>query len=282
MELAYYAPAAALSHLIGSYYEVRTAAPEAGPMRAEGPNFRCLIRGSARIVLGGVITEAVAPALVLIGPTTAAYEVSLGRDTLIFGAGLTPEGWFTALGEGAADLADRCVPYEDHFPKQARAISDGLVGAPGTAARVATADALVTDMAKAHHLTPSASEFVEAAMDWLDANPVRDVCALAEATGLSLRQVERLAKVWFGASPKLLQRKYRALRTCDRLAADPTARWQDIADPSYTDQSHMIREFRQFIGCTPGEFRRHEQSIVRETLAGRALSGSQRGVRFLA
>ena len=282
MDLTYHSPAPELADLIGSYYELTTRADVVGTMRAEGPNFRCLLRGSARAVVDGRITTGTAPGLYILGPTTAAYHIEMTAGTVIFGAGLTPEGWRTAMGESAAALADRLLPYADFYPDEAALITGAMAEARSTRARVATANRVVAATVSTRALTPSAQGFVAATLAWLDQDAVDDIDALTEATGLSLRQVERLSKEWFGAGPKMLQRKYRALRTCDRLARDPAARWSDVADPSYTDQSHMIREFRRFIGCTPGQFASEEYAIVRETLSGRRGLGQADGIRFLA
>ena len=282
MDLTYHAPAPDLAHLIGSYYELTTRKAVTGVMRAEGPNFRCLLRGAARVVVDGRSTVGTAPGLYILGPTTAAYGVEMAPGTVVFGAGLTPEGWRTAMGESAAALADRFMPYADFYPDEAALITQAMADACDTSARIETANKVVKATASTRALTPSAQGFLAATMAWLDQDSVGDISMLAGVTGLSLRQVERLSKEWFGAGPKMLQRKYRALRTCDRLARDPTARWSDVADPSYTDQSHMIREFRRFIGCTPGQFAGQDYAMVRETLSRRRGLGQADGIRFLA
>jgi methylphosphotriester-DNA--protein-cysteine methyltransferase len=81
---------------------------------------------------------------------------------------------------------------------------------------------------------------------------VREV---ARACSLSLRQFERRFKAITGFTPKLLARliRFEALR--DRLLHVPVTRSTDLAyDFGYTDQTHLIREFKTFAGRTPTQF----------------------------
>jgi methylphosphotriester-DNA--protein-cysteine methyltransferase len=69
-----------------------------------------------------------------------------------------------------------------------------------------------------------------------------------------MRQLERMAKRYYGLPPKTLARKYRALR-----AASALARGEDLDDAglgdSFYDQSHLIREVKRFAGLTPKQIR---------------------------
>jgi methylphosphotriester-DNA--protein-cysteine methyltransferase len=85
---------------------------------------------------------------------------------------------------------------------------------------------------------------------WLVSKLSPEVDTLVGEVGMSSRQVERLAKRIYGAPPKLLARKYRALKAAAELYKDSRP-WWDIAGDAFSDQSHFIRELRQFVGVTP-------------------------------
>ncbi len=81
-----------------------------------------------------------------------------------------------------------------------------------------------------------------------------EVGGLAERYGFSVRQVERLFQEHVGVSPKMFGRLAR-LRLAMRLGADAQVDWADVAARAgYFDQSHMVRDFRDLNGATPGAF----------------------------
>ena len=83
---------------------------------------------------------------------------------------------------------------------------------------------------------------------------------------MSPRQIERLAKRIYGAPPKLLARKYRVLRVAS-LIGQSGMPWPEAAGETFYDQSHFIREFKQFIGVTQQRFQRDPPPLTRLTMA---------------
>src|SRR3546814_13215291 len=71
---------------------------------------------------------------------------------------------------------------------------------------------------------------------------------------MSIRSVERMTKHYYGLSPRMLARKYRAVRAAAAIARGATIDTDALGDAFY-DQSHLIREIKPFAGATPGLFR---------------------------
>ncbi|WP_342749507.1 helix-turn-helix domain-containing protein [Taibaiella chishuiensis] len=81
---------------------------------------------------------------------------------------------------------------------------------------------------------------------------------------ISERSLERLMKRYVGVSPKLYQRIGRFQNTLTHLYNNPTDRLTRLAYAhAYSDQSHYIREFKQFAGMSPGAFRKRGLSQLR-------------------
>lgn len=77
-------------------------------------------------------------------------------------------------------------------------------------------------------------------------------------SGLSMRHFRRLCLERAGVSPKYLSRILRFRRAVQKMSAmrglgQPG--WADFAVAcGYYDQAHLIRDFQEFAGCTPGRF----------------------------
>jgi AraC-like DNA-binding protein len=83
------------------------------------------------------------------------------------------------------------------------------------------------------------------------------VSALADELGWSRKHLARKFSEDVGLAPKTIARLFRFRRVVDRSADDLASCWSDVAlDAGYFDQAHLIRDFRQFAGMTPVEFRR--------------------------
>jgi AraC-like DNA-binding protein len=78
---------------------------------------------------------------------------------------------------------------------------------------------------------------------------------LSQLTGASPRHLRRLCHSHAGVSPKYLTRILRFRRAVERLRLRPQVQWADFAAAcGYFDQAHLIREFQEFAGATPGRF----------------------------
>src|SRR3546814_9168789 len=82
---------------------------------------------------------------------------------------------------------------------------------------------------------------------WLTASASPQVPELVEATGMSIRSVERMTKHYYGLSPRMLARKYRAVRAASALARGEGLDSAQLGDAFY-DQSHQIGRAHV---CTP-------------------------------
>ena len=120
---------------------------------------------------------------------------------------------------------------------------------------------------------PAQIAFTRMVDSWLCSSPDPHIDVLVAESGLSMRQVERLTKRYYGLPPKTLARKYRALRAASALARGENLDDSDIAD-SFYDQSHLIREVKRFAGLTPQQIRKRESHLLTEISTGRkALEG---------
>ena len=187
------------------------------------------------------------PRIQIVGPTTWPTHISMRGPVHTVGVGLLPAGWGTLLDFEASLLVNRVADAVELF-------GDDVRGAPEALAACATfGERVVLGSALARRLIArgrsAAFDFTRVVDNWL-ASPHPEVDDLVRATGLSRRQVERRCNAYYGSPPKLLARKYRALKATIAIARGQSNA-DALSDGGFYDQSHFIREIKAFTGVTP-------------------------------
>jgi AraC-like DNA-binding protein len=96
-----------------------------------------------------------------------------------------------------------------------------------------------------------------ASKEIIKANGSISLKELQRQLNLSERTFERKFEQHVGISPKLFSRVCRFQRSLHQLKNNNYSLLSDIAfDGGYTDQSHFIRTFKEFAGCSPYEFQK--------------------------
>lgn len=183
------------------------------------------------------------------------------KITLI-GVHFKPGGAFPFLGVPAGELADTHVDLETIWGVSASRLRARLCEARTSAERFQLLqDALLrrlSDGVDQHYAVSAALEIF-----WKNqAGPtVRDA---ARYLGLSQRRFIQVFSAEVGLTPKLFSRIQRFQQSRSFILNNATPNWAALAlDLGYFDQSHLIREFVEFSGLNPTDYRR--RSILSNT-----------------
>jgi len=96
------------------------------------------------------------------------------------------------------------------------------------------------------------------------------VAALADASGMSTRTLERVCRRYFGFAPKLLMRRQRFMRSLTAFMLREGSRWTEAMDRDYHDQAQFTREFRQFMTMNPSDYAALDHPILSAFMEARA------------
>lgn len=268
MRYYYRAPCSTLKPYVGSFYLMEMPQPMAGQVRVEIPHIRFLCRGASTLSVGDSASVFISPDVLVCGPSFTTGMVSVTRDTLILGGSLTPAGWCALTGVSAENYANSKVSFDEIRPEL------DLVPLLGEISQDLTDEARFSAIER--FLIEALIEkpeprwdFIKAAMLWAEDPTSPGVDELSKRTGLSPRQVDRLCRYYFGASPKPVHRVFRALNIAYRLTVEGADNWREVVDPFY-DQSHFVRDFKDRIGCTPGDFTGERLAMMRHDLEQKA------------
>ncbi|MBM7116030.1 helix-turn-helix transcriptional regulator [Archangium primigenium] len=161
-------------------------------------------------------------------------------------------GWSTPmLGVAANALTDRIVSVEDLWGRSGEDLRLELLaarGLPEVFDRLTRA--LVPRLQQAEE--PASARLARRAVRLFEGEEVR-VESVAERLGVTARHLRRAFTESIGIGPKEFARTVRLRRA---LGMATSARdWGRIAvDAGYYDQAHLITDFRELVGLTPGAF----------------------------
>ncbi len=237
------------------------------------PNLHIRLAGSSWYVFAN--GERVgAPAVALIGPTNAAYQIELSAGARMVALGFLPLGWLKLVQCPAHELADGIIDGADLWGEKACAtLIEQLSEATLDGSHVSLIERFLSAVERQRRHVG----LVAAADHWLEHSPDLAVDALSEALDVGRRHLQRLMPEVYGAPPKSIAMKYRALRTATWMA---TQRPQTVAAAvaHYADQSHLNRDFKRFIGMSPSMFLKDQASVTAGTLLGRYKAGARRAL----
>jgi len=267
--LSYFVPPADLADYFGAMYLFTIDQPRiADHTRADFAQLRFLLAGAGRYHFSDG-RKVQTPEACLLGPSSMATHFDLIGPVQVLGVTVLPLGW-AALRMGDADqAADDVIDMAASAPAwhdallQLRAIDDPRRGQELFWTFLRTRLRPVTDVER---------RFVGETDRWLADERSPRIETLQEATGLSARQLARWCNRLYGAAPKYLARKYRALR-CAQVLAREDMDWQDVGGDAFYDQSHFIREMKHFTGMTPTELRDRASIVIRLSMKRAELEG---------
>lgn len=108
---------------------------------------------------------------------------------------------------------------------------------------------------KSIHAGDAGNKFHQCILHVIDQFGNVEVDRLAQQAGISNRQLERKFSASVGLSPKVYSRLMRFHASLRFIKSGTMKTLTDIAYAAgYFDQSHFIREFKEFAGLSPGEY----------------------------
>ena len=109
------------------------------------------------------------------------------------------------------------------------------------------------------HRLVSCSEYnlkrLSTVLSEINLHPQVSTLELSDVACLSSKQFGRIFADYIGTTPKEFLRIVRMQRALYTLQQDPTLPFAQVAyECGFSDQSHMIKEFKLFSGYTPAEY----------------------------
>ena len=188
----------------------------------------------------------------LFGAQQRRFPVRCVGPIIAAGFAIRPGGWFGFCDRPAEALADRLEPIAAGRWNEALRWACGDVFD-----HEQTFDRLQQVVREHLVIRAAAPDLVSTRFERIArTDPTRPVTEIAAEFGLSGRRLDRAVRQHFGHLPKTVMRRSRFLDMAAvmRGLAVPSA--DELAELRFYDASHLNREFREFVGMTPAQFRR--------------------------
>ena len=205
-------------------------------------------------VNGGTVRQ---PAAMVVGQITGPVVVIPTGVVDVWGVRLQPWGAAAFLAIPSGELRETVVELD--------AVAQSLTGLASEVYDGRRRDqVLMGAVERCIHGCDAPDPGVRAAVELITLAPTPpSVRSVGTQLGRSTRWVQRVFRDTVGLSPKMLTRINRVQRAMRAARSSPTRTWSSIAaDVGYFDQSHLVRDFRQLVGCTPSEFSAREGTIT--------------------
>jgi AraC-like DNA-binding protein len=168
-------------------------------------------------------------------------------------ANLTPIGAHLLFGVPMDALANRVVELDDLFGADAPRLIDRLCGARTWSERFDILDEAILGRVLSARAPTRWSSGPRMSCARPEGRP--SIARLARDLECSQRHLIATFREHVGVTPKTYARIVRFDHAVKRLRQADGLRWAEIADASgYYDQAHLIRDFHEFAGQTPGQF----------------------------
>lgn len=196
-------------------------------------------------------SQSLGPAVVG-GARSAPYLKDGSRPSRSVGAEFHPGACERLFGVRADELAERHTPLDVLWGRLAQTARERLLDEPSPERQLDTLEAILAARLYGFRALHPA---VAHALHRFTASA--NVGETVRQTGYSHRRFVALFQQAVGLTPKRYCRVTRFGRSLARLRADPDISWAELAQyEDYSDQAHFSREFREFAGVTPGDYRR--------------------------
>jgi AraC-like DNA-binding protein len=209
----------------------------------------------------GVCSGVDEPEAAVVGVITRPLRVERPAAAPMLGVTLAPAAARSFLDVPINDLNDKLVDLRALWGRETDDLLDGLRRPSTMLARARQLDAFLARKL-AHGRGPD--PMVVAAVRLIRAHAGRlSMHDLVEQLGVSERGLQRRFRQCTGLSPKGLSRIARVQAVLLRLARERTVArtrasalsWGGVAwELGFSDQAHLIREFRAMTGVTPGRY----------------------------
>jgi AraC-like DNA-binding protein len=198
-------------------------------------------------------TSILQPRCFVIGQLTKPLEIEPTGETGIFSVRFHPDGFLPFATIPIKEMENKAISLEELFGADGLKIEQSILNAPKVSERVNFIEEFLLSRVVSEE---AVDKIIKSTIETIvTANGQLSVDELSKLSKINRRQLERKFSTVIGLSPKQLSKTIRLQTTLKMLVNKNFTSLTALAyDGEYYDQSHFIRDFKEFTGVTPKEF----------------------------
>ncbi|WP_375435162.1 DUF6597 domain-containing transcriptional factor [uncultured Hymenobacter sp.] len=198
------------------------------------------------------------PRAFLYGQTTTAGDISVPGPFRTLGVYFHPSALPAIFGFNADELTNSCVGLDLLAPS----LAERLINTQSVPKQIELLSNYLFEMAQKSKA--AMSKDIQYSLRQIDKSSggicLRD---LHQTLGVTERSFQRKFKQCVGIPPKLFSRICRFQVSLNQLRNHQYRKLSDVAfENDYGDQSHYIRSFQEFAGCSPFQYQKQVNELV--------------------
>lgn len=257
MQSNHRAPSPALQDIVARHYDFGAELPDSfelvDNLLSETAFIRILLKGDWAALMPDGTWQNSGPVL-LFGTNSRPLKVRCRGAFEVIGIAIRPAGWASLFDQPAHLYTDRMLALGDVWGADADRLYQAVQAMGGDIDRIVAAaeEILLERVAARPQVRPDPQMLAfEHIARYDSTTKVTEACA---EIGIAQHSLERHCRAAFGMSPKRVLRRSRFLDMASVMRGLFEPDEEILAALRYSDQSHLNKEFREFIGMTPGQF----------------------------
>ncbi len=182
-------------------------------------------------------------------------ETEAPHGSRVLGVAFAAAGIRPWLHQSCSELSDRVLPLADLLGDRVELLRERLLNTEGLAERFAVLEEwLIARLSPRFRVPPLVEHTLARLLGSVGRLPIEQLAADA---GVSRRTLSAAFARDVGLSPKTLAKVVRFQSAIAMLGSRRRVPWAELSELcGYYDQSHLVRDFQRFSGCSPGDFLR--------------------------
>jgi AraC-like DNA-binding protein len=202
------------------------------------------------------------PDIFLYGQATSHSDIHSPCRFRAIGVYLYPNALQAVFGLNAVELTDSCIDLNETCSGRMFSLKEQLINVitPEEQIRILSAY-LLSQIGNTDLYADTIAQYALTRI--INSRGNISMTELQQSVSLSERSFERRFKQSIGLSPKLFSRICRFQASLNQLRNNDYQKLSDLAfQHDYADQSHHIRAFKEFAGCSPYQFQKQLNELV--------------------